>query len=218
MEYLCALVAQSGDKNLEGLFRQLRNRHLLLLGAPFADWIVRFFIRVARGRRLTEPREPGEYLADQRVNVGESTILFFNTLAKATRVIEGDPGAFVTELFQRWIKSRDPSASVQDFLERIESEMPRGAVFISYSHKDREAATLLAMRLAAANIPVWIDKERLQVGTNFERNLEHAVRDSCSFFHAALSLYENATIFIIGIVSCSSCTTVERRRRSSHLL
>ncbi len=104
MEYLCALIEQSGNKNLEALFRQLKTRHLLLLGAPFADWIVRFFIRAARGRRLSDPREhgSGEYLADQRINVGEPTILFFNNLAKATRVIEGDPSAFVAELFTRW--------------------------------------------------------------------------------------------------------------------
>jgi hypothetical protein len=189
MEYLCALIAQSGDKSLEGLFRQLRTRHLLLLGAPFADWIVRFFLRAARGRRLSEPREYGacEYLADQRVNVGEPTIFFFSHLAKATRVIEGDPSAFVAELFGRWQKSRDASGSVEDFLARLTNEMPRGAVFVSYSHDDSEAAARLAMRLAAANVPVWLDKQRLQAGANYERNLEHAVREACSFFISLIS-------------------------------
>lgn len=189
MEYLCALIGQSGDKTLEGLFRQLHSRHLLLLGAPFADWIVRFFIRAARGRRLSDPREHGssEYLADQRGNVGESTILFFNNLAKATRVIEGDPGAFVGELFTRWKQSRDVSGSAQDFLARLADDMPKGAVFISYSRDDSDVAAALAMHLAAANVPVWLDKERLRVGANYERNLEHAVRDACSFFISLIS-------------------------------
>ena len=189
MEYLCALIAQSGDKALEGLFRQLHTRHLLLLGAPFADWIVRFFLRAARGRRLSEPREYGacEYLADQRVNVGEPTIFFFNHLAKATRVVEGDPSAFVAELFERWQKAREVSGSGQDFLARLTDDMPRGAVFISYSRDDSEAATRLAIRLAAANIPVWLDKERLRAGANYERNLEHAVRDASSFFISLIS-------------------------------
>jgi len=189
MEYLCALVAQSGDKALEGLFRQLHTRHLLLLGAPFADWIVRFFLRAARGRRLSEPREYGacEFLADHRINVGEPTIFFFDHLAKATRVIEGDPSDFVTELFERWQKSRDTSGSAQDYLARLTHEMPKGAVFISYSHDDSEAAARLAARLAAANIPVWLDKERLLAGTDYERNLEHAVRDACSFFISLIS-------------------------------
>jgi hypothetical protein len=150
---------------------------------------VRFFIRAARGRRLSEPREQGasEYLADQTANVGEPTIFFFNNLAKATRVIQGDPSAFVAELFARWKKSRDVSGSAQDFLARLSNEMPRGAVFISYSRNDSEAATRLGMRLAAANVPVWLDKERLHVGANYERNLEHAVRDSCSFFISLIS-------------------------------
>ena len=189
MEYLCALIAQSGDKALEGLVRQLHTRHLLLLGAPFADWIVRFFLRAARGRRLSEPREYGacEYLADQRVNVGEPTIFFFNYLAKATRVIEGDPSAFVAEMFERWKKKGEVSGSAQDFLARLGDEMPKGAVFISYSHDDSEAVARLAMRLASANIPVWLDKERLRVGANYERNLEHAVRDACSFFISVIS-------------------------------
>lgn len=189
MEYLCALVSQSGDRALEGLFRQLHTRHLLLLGAPFRDWIVRFFIRAARGTRLSEPREngAGEYLADHTANLGEPTIFFFNNLAKATHVIQQDPTAFVAELYERWQKSRDVSGSTQDFLDRLANEMPRGAVFISYSRKDSDAATRLAMRLAAGNVPVWLDKERLHVGANYERDLEHAVRDSCSFFVSLIS-------------------------------
>lgn len=194
MEYLCALIAQSGDKALEGLFRQLRTRHLMLLGAPSGDWIVRFFLRAARGRRLTDPREhgAGEYLAEHTVHVGEPTIFFFNNFAKATRVIQGDPSSFVAELFTRWNKSRDVSGSAQDFLGRLSKEMPRGAVFISYSREDSEAATRLAMRLAAANISVWLDKERLHVGANYERDLEHAVRDSCSFFISLISAHTEA--------------------------
>ena len=194
MEYLCALIAQSGDKALEGLFRQLHTRHLLLLGAPFADWIVRFFLRAARGRRLSEPREYGacEYLADQRVNVGEPTIFFFNHLAKATRIIEGDPSTFVGELFERWHKSRDAAGSVRDFLGRMADEMPRGAVFISYSHDDHEATAKLAMQLAAGSIPVWIDKERIPAGANYERNLEHAIREACSFFISVISRHTEA--------------------------
>jgi hypothetical protein len=192
MEYLCHFIEQGREAALDGLFRQLRARHLLLLGAPFSDWIVRLFLRAARGRRLSDPREhgSGEYLTDHRSNLGEPTIFFFNHLARATRVIEGDPSAFVDELHRRWRQSRDVSGSAQDFLERLSEEMPRGAVFISYSRDDAAAASRLAMRLASANVPVWLDKERLRIGHNYERNLEHAVREGCSFF---LSLISGAT-------------------------
>jgi hypothetical protein len=119
-------------------------------------------------------------------------VFFFDNLAKATRVIQGDPSVFVAELFERWEKNRDVSGSAQDFLVRLSNEMPPGAVFISYSRADSEAATRLAMRLAAANVSVWLDKERLHVGANYERNLEHAVRDSCSFFISLISASSEA--------------------------
>jgi hypothetical protein len=189
MEYLCHLLEQSREEALGGLFRQLRRRHLLLLGAPYSDWIVRFFLRAARGRRLTEQREnhATETIADHHANLGEPTVFFFNHIAKATRIVDGDPSTFVEELARRWHVRRDLSGSGQDFLSHMADEMPRGAVFISYSHDDKAVATRLAEVLSTANIPVWLDKERLRVGENYERSLEHAVRDACSFFISVIS-------------------------------
>ena len=69
-------------------------------------------------------------------------------------------------------------------------DMPRGAVFISYSRDDLAAATELARGLMAAQVPVWMDKGRLSVGENYERSLEHAVKNDASFF---ISLISKAT-------------------------
>ena len=195
MEYLCSLVAQRGDKALEGLFRQFHTRHLLLLGAPFADWIVRFFIRAARGSRLSAARENGssEYLADHTANVGPPTVFFFSHLAKATRIIEGDPGVFVSEMFARWQRTRDVSGSAEDFVARLPEEMPRHTVFISYASEDRTAAFRLTARLASAGVPVWLDRQRLLAGGNYERNLEHAVREECCFFVSLISAATEAS-------------------------
>ena len=44
--------------------------------------------------------------------------------------------------------------------------------------------------LRAAQVPVWMDKERLQVGVDFERRIEFMVKSHCSFF---LSLISKAT-------------------------
>lgn len=192
MEYLCSLVAQSGDKRLEGLFRQLRTRHLLLLGAPFGDWVVRLFLRAARGKRLSDRRDhdTGEYLADRRANLGEPTVFFFNHLAKATRIVDGAPAAFVEQLFQRWSDRRNTSYTEQGFLECLSADMPRQAVFLSYAREDYAAALRLAAQLSRAGVPVWLDKQRLQAGGNYERSLEHAIREDCSFF---ISLISNTT-------------------------
>jgi len=190
MEYLCCLVAQSHDTSMEGLFRLLGDRHLLLLGAPYSDWVVHFFLRAARGSRLTGSRKDDatEVIADSPANLGGSTlstVLFFNNQVKATRIIDSSPTVFVEELARRWHAERDLSA--QDFLSRMAREMPRGDIFLSYSRDDLAAARHLAMRLKENNIPVWMDTERLRLGENYENTLELTVRDSCSFFLALIS-------------------------------
>jgi hypothetical protein len=68
--------------------------------------------------------------------------------------------------------------------------MPRGAVFISYSRDDTEAVRRLVRGLRGAQVPVWLDKQRLRAGENYERSLEFAVKNGCSFF---LSIVSRAT-------------------------
>jgi hypothetical protein len=59
------------DQQLKNLFLLLKTRYLLLLGAPFADWIVRFFLFLVKGGRFTDRRrdEIQAYLADLRENL-----------------------------------------------------------------------------------------------------------------------------------------------------
>ncbi len=47
MEYLAALLSGPKD-NLRNLIGLLRNRSLLLIGSPFRDWFVRFFLFIAK--------------------------------------------------------------------------------------------------------------------------------------------------------------------------
>ncbi|MBP7950655.1 MAG: toll/interleukin-1 receptor domain-containing protein [Verrucomicrobiales bacterium] len=187
MEFLCGLLEQSDT--LENLFRMLKGHYLLLLGAPSEDWVVRFFLRMARQQRLSE-RHQRDYLADRCERLGEPMVFFFDKLVGATRIIDGDPGMFVHELARRWREKFLVSGADSDFLESLPEEMPRGSVFISYSRDDLEAAARLGRGLARAQIPVWIDRQRLQAGDNYERSLEHAVKDGCSYF---LSLISPAT-------------------------
>jgi hypothetical protein len=70
------------------------------------------------------------------------------------------------------------------------AEIPRGAVFLSYSRDDLSSAVQLARALETAGVPVWMDKIRLEAGANYERSLQHEVKDACSFF---ISLISKAT-------------------------
>ena len=184
MEFICGLI-ESRD-TLENLFRLLSNRDLLLLGAPSEDWIVRFFLRAARGSRLSD-RMKRDYLADHCGLMGEPMIFFFDKAVHATRIIDGSPADFVIELTRRW---REMYASAPDdasFLQRQPDEMPRGSVFISYSRDDLNTAVTLGQALSQAGVPVWLDKQRLQPGENYERSLEHTIKDSASFFVSLIS-------------------------------
>ncbi len=187
MEFICGLLEQADT--LENLFRVLKSRHLLLLGAPSEDWIVRFFLRVARQQRLSECNQH-DYLADQAASLGDPMILFFDQAVKAARVIAGPPAAFVQTLECAWREKYGAAGSDEEFLGRMPAEIPRGAVFISYARDDLGAAVKLARALESAGVPVWLDRIRLEVGANYERSLQHEVKDACSFF---ISLISKAT-------------------------
>lgn len=189
IEYVCGLLEK--QDNLRLLFDQLRNKDLLLIGAPFTDWVVRFFLRVAKGKRFSEPRDQGrhDYVAEEPAGISHPTIFFFEQQVGSTRIIPGDPRRFASELAQQW-RERYGTAPQGDILQRMSDDLPRGTVFISYSRDDQTAAEELARGLMAAQAPVWLDKGRLAAGENYERKLEHAVKNDASFF---ISLISKAT-------------------------
>lgn len=187
MEFICNLIEH--QDTLERLFRILKNRQLLLLGSPGNDWIVRFFLRVTRQTRLSDrgATAPGEYLAAQGANLEAPLVFFFDKLKHATRVIDGDPSAFVRELYRRWSEQYGQASSDNDFLSQLPVEMPKDSVFISYASDNRAAALTLGRALHAAGVPIWLDKGRLQAGENYEAALEAAVRIHSSFFISLIS-------------------------------
>ena len=65
--------------------------------------------------------------------------------------------------------------------------MPRGAVFLSYSRDDVPAVRELVRGLRAAQVPIWVDKQRLVAGANYRRSLEFEVKHQCSFFLSVIS-------------------------------
>lgn len=188
LEFLCGLMGHAGT--LGNLFRALKNKSLLILGAPYEDWLVRFFLRIVKQSRLSEQRGCMTYLADCESNIGEPLVFFFDRLKNATRIIHADPGDFVTELVERWRDEFGIHNEDSSFLNAMPETMELHAVFISYAKEDLATAIRLAKALAAANIPVWLDKERLKVGENYDFRLKNVVKRKCSFF---VSLISSAT-------------------------
>jgi hypothetical protein len=185
MEFVCGLIEQR--TTLDRLFRRLQGSDLLLIGAPSEDWIVRFFLRAARGRRLSEDSHTSRYyLADRRAGLPEPMTFFFETETRLTRIVDGDPVDFALKLAARWQARRRPDRDI-DFFGRMPARCPAGAVFLSYGREDSHAVERIGRELLRANVPVWLDTRELQFGDDYDRALESQIKQNCSFFVSLVS-------------------------------
>lgn len=182
LEFLCAL--QSEHLTPEKLFHELEHNHLLFIGSSFTNWLARFFLRMAKRHRLSDPRDVGEVLADSHVADDGRLMGFLQQVSVRTRVYSGAE-KFVDELHRRWVARRGagqvvPIASAQRFVPP-EREMPDRAVFVSYAREDLAAVQKLKAGLDAAGIPAWFDLERLEGGDDYDRKIQRNIA-RCALF------------------------------------
>ena len=189
LEFICAL--QSEHLTPEKLFHELEHNHLLLIGSNFSNWLARLFLRMAKRKRLSDPRDVGEVLADDHTMQDERLVAFLQQVSVRTRVYEGAE-AFVAELHSRWMKrqgatatSSGPAVVPQRFLPPSR-EMPENAVFISYAREDLPAVQRLKAAMDATGIATWFDFDRLEGGDDYDRKI-HANIARCSFFLPVIS-------------------------------
>ena len=142
LEFVCAL--QSESHRPKNLFDALENHHLLILGENFPDWLARFFLRTAKRHRLSDPRDVLEILADTKMHRDPGLVLFLQHFSSRTRIFQGGGAEeFVEELWRRW-QERNPVPVPPEVPPS--SEMPAGAVFISYARQDLAAVQKLKAR------------------------------------------------------------------------
>ena len=99
LEFLCGL--QSEHLVPEKLFHELEHNHLLLIGGNFSNWLARLFLRMTKRRRLSDPRDFGEVLADGHSGANGRLMAFLQQVSVRTRVFAGAT-EFVAELHRRW--------------------------------------------------------------------------------------------------------------------
>lgn len=189
LEFICAL--QSEHLTPEKLFHELEHNHLLLIGSDFSNWLARLFLRMAKRKRLSDPRDVGEILADDHTMKDARLVAFLQQVSVRTRVYSGAE-AFVAELHARWTKRQGgtaaPSGSAvvpQRFLPPSR-EMPENAIFISYAREDLPAVQRLKAAMDAAGLTTWFDLDRLEGGDDYDRKI-HANIGRCSFFVPVIS-------------------------------
>jgi hypothetical protein len=189
LEFICAL--QSEHLTPEKLFHELEHNHLLLIGSDFSNWLARLFLRMAKRKRLSDPRDVGEVLADDHTMKDERLVTFLQQVSVRTRVY-GGAESFVAELHERWTRRRGPVAAApgaspapQRFLPPSR-EMPDNAIFISYAREDLPAVQRLKSAMDAAGLTTWFDLDRLEGGDDYDRKI-HGNIARCSFFLPVIS-------------------------------
>jgi hypothetical protein len=184
MEYLAALLMGPQD-NLKNLIGLLRNRSLLLIGSPFHDWFVRFFLYIAKRSAIAVRNDNAAAYFAENLQSDHPLVFYFDKVIASPRVLPVDPCSFVSELRQRW--QAKFTLTSHDLIQSLPIDMPRGYVFISYASEDKEAAFTLALGLHNAGIPVWLDKVRLQSGSDWETALRRAVKQRSALFLSLIS-------------------------------
>lgn len=187
LEFICALHQYLPV--MEKLARDLKEHGLLILGLNFSDWLVRFFLRVAKQSRLSESRPNTEVLTVGGSGaVPESMVLFFGGVSRNIQVVAADPAEFVAELGRRWREKYPPAeGTASQFVLPPALEMPKGAIFMSYAREDEEAARRLKAGLERYGCSVWYDRERLKPGGHWHNDLEDEVKERCSLFLSVIS-------------------------------
>jgi hypothetical protein len=189
LEFICAL--QSEHLTPEKLFHELEHNHLLLIGSDFSNWLARLFLRMAKRKRLSDPRDVGEVFADDHTLQDERLVAFLQQVSVRTRVY-GGAEAFVAELHARWTKRQGgaagpvgSAAAPQRFLPPAR-EMPEHAVFISYAREDLPAVQRMKSAMDAAGITTWFDLDRLEGGDDYDRKIRNNIA-RCSYFMPVIS-------------------------------
>jgi hypothetical protein len=188
LEFMCAL--QSEHLAPERLFHELEHNHLLVIGSHFSNWLARLFLRMAKRKRLSDPRDVGEVLADDHTARDDRLVAFLQQVSVRTRLYDG-AAAFVNELHGRW-QRRQPvlpgggnGREPQRFLPPSR-EMPDQAIFISYAREDLPAVQRLKAGLDEAGLVTWFDLDRLESGDDYDRKIRANI-GRCSYFVPVIS-------------------------------
>jgi hypothetical protein len=186
---LCLHDLLKDGKSLPCLHDALKTHDLLLLGVNLTDWLARFFLRVIRQDNPMADPDYAEYLAESELDVSDSFVTYCGSARRGTHILAYDPVAFINELYDRWSKRfSDGTGVAPSAFSWPAKEMPTGAIFVSYAHEDVNAALCLVESLRQGGCDVWLDRDRLNSGEDWENTLESQVKWYCSVFISVISV------------------------------
>jgi hypothetical protein len=173
----------NAPEGMKRLISELRTQHLLLIGCNFADWLSRFFIRLANTQRLADNnRSKREFLIEQSADGSGSLTLFLERFSPNTWALSGTAREFVAELVRRW-QAKHPRSAPDETIAAVPAR-PQSAdtFFISYSRTDLAAARRLFSALQEIGAEVaWFDKSELKPGDDWNQQIRNAI-NGCYLF------------------------------------
>jgi hypothetical protein len=174
---------QSDNRRPIKLLDEFSKHSLLLIGSGFSDWLMRFFLRVAKRERLIFARSKTDIVADVRARDDASLADFLKHFSAYTRVFPGDALEFIDGLASRWEEYQATQEKRGEIPVTVEPAAPTPQpVFLSYAHEDHRYAEMLADGLTKANVPVWFDRGGgLNGGMQWENEILTRIRGASLF-------------------------------------
>lgn len=184
LEFMHALQDETRRPKL--LFDALRDNHLLILGCRMPDWAARFFLRTAKGERLSaQEGDTVEILVGRAAADDTELADFLAAVRPSARIVPSETEDFLAELARRW-RAAHPVGAAAPAAAATGGGPADGAVFISYSRHDSEAAQRLATALHAAGVDVWLDRNELKPGDGWANAILQGIQN-CSLFIPVVS-------------------------------
>ncbi len=189
LEFVHSLQSESNSPEI--LFDELRGKHLLILGNSFAEWLARFFLRIAMGQRLWGTFGRTDFVADEKVHADQKLKDFLRSFSSRTRIYEGTAIDFVHQLRREW-DLRHPELAAPPPKEPAPFPgMQKGAIFLSYAREDLEVVERIQKALEEAKLDTWFDLKDMELGEPWERKIWSTIR-RCSLFVPILSRHSAA--------------------------
>lgn len=196
LEFMWKLHEESMSTRLVNLFDELRTSRLLLIGNNHADWLARFFVRLARRDRLFSGSDAREFVVDGTVVSDTHLRDFLENFSPQTRSFGvANPVDFVAELAEKWDAFPEKPAELKPGDVRFPPPPPAKppAVFLSYASQDRTAVERLQSSLGGAGLDVWFDKRSLQPGDPWWKVIEQNIA-TCEVFIPVISANTNQRV------------------------
>ena len=193
LDFLAELPRHIGSEGMRNLADSLRSVSVLAIGLQLSDWVLRLLLRIA-GQDERAVLRNSAWLADApRAQPASSTVLFFSSINRNIRFIVCEPKVFVAELHRRWRESH-PQGAADVATSSAEPDAHKGLVFISYAREDEAAVQVLVKGLFSAGCDVYLDRQRLKTGQDFDQELARQVsRDSAVFISVISRFTESAS-------------------------